>query len=503
MLMISACVIVRNEAKNLPKWLESMKVFADELIVVDTGSTDETVQIAEAAGAKVYHFEWIDDFAAAKNYAIERATGSWLTFLDADEYFAATDAGKVRGCAEAYDAKKDVAGILFHRINIDRTSGQDMGTADYKPLLFRNVPWIRYRGTIHETLQNLDNRRKFRMEYAAGIIVYHTGYSAEVMKDKAERNLHMLLERRQKFGEQPLDNFHLMDCYYALQDYGNAEMFAKKAIASKYKPVGQEKRPYVILIESRMLSGKSNDEVAEAAERAVSAYPQAAEIWMLWGMQEWRRKDYLSAEKYLLKGYALCRKEEGSAALFFRPQVCEYLGQLALWQHRNIQAREYFLEGLHQTPRNLQLLRKLCEALEGQDCVAVIDCLNHLYDKKLDSVFLARSLAGTKQKEACLYYDHLAGGVLEDGQRYLKAGRPQAAAAILVQHLDSLALLGRLTLQKCTAKEAGMLGMLLPADYRNLPIAERDEKKEDAAIDAQYRRRIKKLQRIKEYFALR
>ena len=87
-MKISACVITKNEEKNIGKWLQEMSAIADEMIVVDTGSTDNTVNMAKRAGAKVYHFKWINDFAAAKNHAIEQATGDWILFLDADEYFS-------------------------------------------------------------------------------------------------------------------------------------------------------------------------------------------------------------------------------------------------------------------------------------------------------------------------------------------------------------------------------------------------------------------------------
>ena len=86
-IKISACVIVKNEAENLPLWLEKMSQLADEMIVVDTGSEDNTKELAVAAGAQVYDYQWQDDFAAAKNYAISKAKGDWILFLDADEYF--------------------------------------------------------------------------------------------------------------------------------------------------------------------------------------------------------------------------------------------------------------------------------------------------------------------------------------------------------------------------------------------------------------------------------
>ena len=71
-MKVSACVITKNEEKNIGKWLQEMSLLADEMIVVDTGSTDSTVNMAKKAGAKVFNFEWINDFSAAKNYAIEK-----------------------------------------------------------------------------------------------------------------------------------------------------------------------------------------------------------------------------------------------------------------------------------------------------------------------------------------------------------------------------------------------------------------------------------------------
>ena len=95
MIRLSQCMIVKNEEKNIERALGWAKSVAFEQIVVDTGSTDRTVEIAEKMGAKVYHFAWINDFSAAKNYAIEQATGNWIAFLDADEFFTPVDAKKL------------------------------------------------------------------------------------------------------------------------------------------------------------------------------------------------------------------------------------------------------------------------------------------------------------------------------------------------------------------------------------------------------------------------
>ena len=82
---LSVCMIVRDEERNLPRCLKSVKSIADEIIVVDTGSQDNTVLVAKELGADVYYFEWCDDFAAARNESLKHATGDWIFQIDADE----------------------------------------------------------------------------------------------------------------------------------------------------------------------------------------------------------------------------------------------------------------------------------------------------------------------------------------------------------------------------------------------------------------------------------
>ena len=82
---IALCVIAKNEEEYLADCLDSARPFVDEIVVVDTGSTDRTVEIARAHGARIEHFTWINDFAAARNFAIEAATKDWILMLDADE----------------------------------------------------------------------------------------------------------------------------------------------------------------------------------------------------------------------------------------------------------------------------------------------------------------------------------------------------------------------------------------------------------------------------------
>jgi len=93
---LSLCMIVKNEELHLARCLKSVRGLADEMILVDTGSTDRTVEVARSYGARVFHFTWQDDFSLARNHSLEAASGEWILVLDADESIAARDHGRIR-----------------------------------------------------------------------------------------------------------------------------------------------------------------------------------------------------------------------------------------------------------------------------------------------------------------------------------------------------------------------------------------------------------------------
>src|ERR1700743_622324 len=102
--MLSVCFITRNEEKNLPRALASVRGIADEVIVADTGSTDRTGQLAKEPGPVVCHFPWCDDFSAARNAAISHAHGDWILWLDADEELLPESFDELRASLERKDA---------------------------------------------------------------------------------------------------------------------------------------------------------------------------------------------------------------------------------------------------------------------------------------------------------------------------------------------------------------------------------------------------------------
>jgi glycosyltransferase involved in cell wall biosynthesis len=111
---VSLCLIVKNEEAVLARCLESTKGIADEIVVVDTGSTDKTKEIALAQGAKVFDFAWIDDFGAARNFAFAQGTGDYLMWMDADDVLLPEDAQKLRTLLDAMPADADTVMIKYN-----------------------------------------------------------------------------------------------------------------------------------------------------------------------------------------------------------------------------------------------------------------------------------------------------------------------------------------------------------------------------------------------------
>jgi len=192
LVRLSQVMIVKNEEKNIEKALSWAKHVAFEQIVVDTGSTDRTVEIAQRMGANVANFEWVNDFSAAKNFAIEQATGNWIAFLDADEYFSDIDAKKLmvflkRIMSDA-SMKANYHVLNCALVNVDE-DGKRMSTQDQERV-FRNIPSIRYMGRIHERL-DVDKTNIVEVDE---IEIIHTGYTETSLEEtgKAARNVELL-----------------------------------------------------------------------------------------------------------------------------------------------------------------------------------------------------------------------------------------------------------------------------------------------------------------------
>ena len=201
-MKIAQAMIVKNEEKNIERALSWGKGVVSEQIVVDTGSTDRTVEIAKKMGAEVYFFPWQDDFSLAKNFAISKCRYPWIAMLDADESFSEQDAKKMKDYIALVEKDPKVHGLRTAIADID-PNGQVV-SLDSTVRLFRNREDIRYRRAIHEQLC-LTNGEDFRPANCGNnLTVLHTGYQAEVLskKLKENRNINLLLKELEKNPEE-------------------------------------------------------------------------------------------------------------------------------------------------------------------------------------------------------------------------------------------------------------------------------------------------------------
>ena len=186
---ISVCLITKNEERFVGRCLESVRDIADQIVVVDTGSLDWTPDIAKRFGAEVYSFMWVDDFSAARNAALEKATGDWILMLDADEELPAEQRENLRKLVE------DKSAIAWRLPMVDE--GHEDAGVSYVPRLYRNAPALFYVGRIHEQIfASLEVRRaEWGLENKFGdAVLLHHGYTKELVKsrDKIARNLRLL-----------------------------------------------------------------------------------------------------------------------------------------------------------------------------------------------------------------------------------------------------------------------------------------------------------------------
>jgi len=187
-IQLSLCMIVKNEEKNLSSCLESVENIVDEMIILDTGSTDNTIQIAKRFGADIYHFKWCDDFSAARNESIKFAKGKWILWMDADEQF---DHGSKEELNSILKLSQHPMGVNINIRNLS-SKNESYGIA-YR--LFSNHFGIHFKNVIHEQVSH--SLKEMRAEIIdSNIIIDHFGYDEnQYDQEKKRKRNRPLLQR--------------------------------------------------------------------------------------------------------------------------------------------------------------------------------------------------------------------------------------------------------------------------------------------------------------------
>ena len=281
-LKISACAIVRDEAHDMPRWLENTAVYSGERIVVDTGSKDETKALAEAAGARVYDYPWRDDFAAAKNEALSHATGDWIAFLDADEYFAAPQTVRPY-LARLSVEQPEIEAVMLTIANLDEDDHFREIQRFPTVRLFRRRADIAFFGRIHEAVGKKEGQLEIKLE-RKHLLVFHLGYSSGRVRKKSERNFALLQADIEKNGEQPGHCRYLADCYAAFGDWKKALYYALSALDSPVTAIGSDSDMYRTALQAMRECRMGAEDMLALTEKALEAFPELPDFYAEKGM---------------------------------------------------------------------------------------------------------------------------------------------------------------------------------------------------------------------------
>ena len=304
-LRISQCMIVKNEEKNIEQALSWGKELMWEQIVVDTGSTDRTVEIAERMGAKIYHFTWIDDFSAAKNFAIKQATGTWIVFLDADEYMLPEDAGKVPDMIKKAEKQGlEVLRTLWIQV------ADNCHTMGMQCRIFKNTPKIRYQKPIHEQLYYNGFFIEGHVLDATTLSIYHTGYTAELSEAKSRRNIRILLREIERRPDDYDVMGYLGDAYRGVEDEKEkAEDWYQKALPYIFQvKLGSERDIQTVVASMLILyerGAEAEQELMELYQKATSCFMGFFDADYILGWFYAKERDFQKGEYYLERAIML------------------------------------------------------------------------------------------------------------------------------------------------------------------------------------------------------
>lgn len=379
---ISLCMIVKNEEDMLGAALASVRAIVDEIIIVDTGSTDRTVEIAEAAGARVYHHAWENDFSKARNQSMSYATCDWILILDADERLDAASAPLVRKLAQTCLQEA----VSFSVYNVDLDSGHVSFLPSVR--LLRNHRGYLYQGIVHNQLDLPRDTPVMR----APVRIDHYGYTPSVAeaRGKYERTTGLL---RRQLEENPDDAFahfnmaQIMRGGEEARTRSNEIAFHARRVIELVRPGESDHRHILLMAHHQLATACFHQEDYAGAERAcrdaLALKPDFIDALVTLGHVLSQQKRYVEARDAFLeylrvcehydestetRGFILLHLESQHQAHYGLGLVEEALGHLPMaleWYRRVLEARPRYLDTHVRIGRLCYALGRLDEAREA------------------------------------------------------------------------------------------------------------------------------------------
>lgn len=454
--LLSVCMIVKNEERVIERCLQSIQGIADEIIIVDTGSEDDTKEIASKYTEQVYDFIWVNDFAKARNYAASKATGDWILALDADEYVDRESFEKFKEKLAIKPPQHEINGIEIVSF-IGNNASQ---TALNRHIRFyKNNGLIEYYRSIHEELRHQDETKS-----EIGLInltLYHTGYMKDTVKEKqkSDRNLSILLKQKDK---KAIDYFYIGNEYNSLGDTEKAIINYQKAFIKRNNVlVDWLKKLFIYLIDA-LYREKRYKEALEVISDCEEMYPNYADYKYYKGLIYYTQKERKRAKavfEYILKNKSHLVADHSNEFLELLPlthlgfiyekenqlhkAVESYSQAISLNESNNeLWSRLLYLLGKHSTLEELAtFINNRVVPSHGMNELRMLKILLSvplLAVQKLTRSLLEEEVLTTFEKEALLIKNYFLDGNLDEVIYLIEQKKDEEIISILLTDIFSV-----------------------------------------------------------------
>jgi glycosyltransferase involved in cell wall biosynthesis len=288
---VSLCMIVKNEEANLADCLAPVAPLFDEIVVVDTGSTDGTKECARRLGAKVHDFAWVDSFAAARNETLRHATGKWIFWLDGDERLDEANLQKLARLLKELPDENNVY-MMCQQSAPDPLSGLTLIVDQAR--LFRNLPQARWKHRVHEQIF-LALKEQAAREIRTDIVISHLGYQdPELRRRKRERNIRLLLREVEETPEDAFVHFNLASAYMDDGQVEKALPVMRRCLELAPARASYIPKVYFLLTGACHILGRDEESLSYCRE-GKKQFPRAAGLWFHEGVLLMARGDLAGA----------------------------------------------------------------------------------------------------------------------------------------------------------------------------------------------------------------
>jgi GT2 family glycosyltransferase/tetratricopeptide (TPR) repeat protein len=292
---VSLCMIVKNEEANLTDCLKSVEGLVQEIVVVDTGSTDRTKEIATSFGVKVVDFPWVDSFAAARNVSLDHATGDYCLWLDADDRLTEANRQKLKELFASLQRGPPIGYSLKCECLPDPITKATTVVDHIR--LFSRHPNIRWRYRVHEQILPALRQLGGAVQWS-DVVIHHVGYQDPALRQrKLQRDLRLLHLEDQEHPDDPFTLFNLGSVYLELSEPQKALPCLQRSLARSHVSDSIVRKLYGLIAASQKTLGQFQDALLTCIEGR-RHYPQDAELLY--------REALLRREAQDLPGAAAC-----------------------------------------------------------------------------------------------------------------------------------------------------------------------------------------------------